>query len=173
MTVTPLMGLWSGPMVILPVTPGKSLVAARAWATYRRLCRPAFSMAVAEEITVASQGAKASSCLWNLASRPRGTSGPAPRWPLAVEQGGEIHAVHRLPADLDEFRHLGAVAGEDRGLDPQVLELLGQQGVLGVVIGGVAQVRVGRLQGRNLGVKSWSQFGGSWYTITPPASNSA
>ena len=42
-----MMGLWFGPMVMVPVTPAKSLVAARAWATLAPSRPPAWFMAAA------------------------------------------------------------------------------------------------------------------------------
>ena len=153
MTVTPLMGLWSGPMVRLPVTPAKSLVAARAWA----ILAPSQAAGLIhgrgqEEIAFAAQGGKGVQLffiglfvsLHELLAQVRGG-------PLAVEVGGEIHAVHRRPADAEQFRHLGPVAGEDGGLDPQVLELLGQQGVFGIVVGGIDEVGIFGPSGRKSG----------------------
>ena len=73
--------------------------------------------------------------------------------PLPVEQGREVHAVHRGSADGDQLRHLGPVAGEDRDLDPQVLELLGQERHFAIVVGGIDEIGLAPLQGGNLGAE--------------------
>ncbi len=97
MTVTPLMGLWLGPMVMTPVTPAKSLVAARAWATLAAVgaAGPVHGRGQ-EKITVAAQGRKAVQGffiggfvgLHELPAQLRGG-------PLAVKQRREVHAVNR------------------------------------------------------------------------------
>ena len=138
-------------MVIVPVTPAKSFVAASASRMRLPSVDPARRDGVGQE-TQGVVGGRGDRIRVRAVARPVGGDELADRGRRVVHRVvvGEARAFHRVAADLDELWRIPAVGAEQRRLEPERPGLPGDQACVRVVAGDAQDVRVERPDRRQL-----------------------